>query len=245
MWSRLVSAFIRPASPAGGLDGSLGALDSGADGPAWAPPVPGDAAPAPRARRAARTLEPASVAVLAPDATARALGAVLALGAAGGGSGAALLACWGGAGEGLPGGPAAPVSRGARRLAASLRTRGFEVRAAGRLAEVRLPDDEDDALGALRRAERAATAAGAATVVVLGRARSAAWDGVLATRDLVVLHGGDSTVVSLATAQLASIGAHVRPIEHLPSRPALALARSGLTPWGATGPIRAVLAVTG
>ncbi|UGS35195.1 hypothetical protein [Capillimicrobium parvum] len=249
-WSRLVSAFVRPASPVGGLDGvdpAVGALESGAEARPWVPPVApvaGDAAPAParRGRRhaAARVPEPCAFAVLAPGPAARALGAAAALS---GGAGAALVACWGVAGS--PGGAAAPVSRTARRLAASLTDRGFAVRAAGRLVELRLPDDEDEAIDALHRAESAAAAAGAVSVVVLAAPRGDAWDGVLATRDAVLLHGGDATVLELAAERLTGIGAPAHRLERAPSRLALTFAVAGVTPWGGAGPVRAALEAPG
>ena len=189
-----------------------------------------------RGRAAAWAPEPRAFAVLAHGPAARSLGAAAALS---GGAGAALVACWGVAGS--PGGAAAPVSRAARRLAVSLTARGFAVRPAGRLVELRLPGDEDAAIDALHRAESAAAAAGAVSVVVLAAARSDAWDGVLATRDAVLLHGGDATILDLAAARLTEIGAPARRLDRGPSRLALAFARAGVTPWGGTGPVRAAL----
>jgi len=137
-----------------------------------------------------------------------------------------------------------PVARPARRLAASLATRGLDVRTSGRLVEVWLGEDEDTAVDDLRRAEAAATAIGAASVVVLAAARGEAWDGVLATRDAVLVHGDDDAIIDLALGQLGTIGASAHRLDHAPSRLVLALATAGVRAWGATVPLRAAVEVS-
>jgi hypothetical protein len=94
---------------------------------------------------------------------------------------------------------------------------------------------------ALRRAEAAAAGCGAAGVVALGGARGEAWDGVLATRDTVVLQGGDDEILDLALTQLRSIGADARRLQTVPSRATLALAAAGVLPWGGGGALRSAL----
>lgn len=255
LWSRVASAFVRPAAPAGGLD-AVGALDGGAEGAGWAPPIAPPAAdgaapthtdPAVAAtqvscarRVAGATSAPCTYAVLAAPALARPLGAATAL-AAGSGA-AALMSAWGTTRPRH--GMSVPVARPARRLAASLATRGLDVRTSGRLVEVWLGEDEDTAVDDLRRAEAAATAIGAASVVVLAAARGEAWDGVLATRDAVLVHGDDDAIIDLALGQLGTIGASAHRLDHAPSRLVLALAIAGVRAWGAAAPLCAAVEVS-
>ena len=118
------------------------------------------------------------------------------------------------------------------------------MRASGRLVEVWLGEDEDTAVDALRRAEAAANAIGAASVVVLAAARGEAWDGVLATRDAVLVHGDDDAIIDLALAQLGAIGAPAHRLDRAPSRLVLALATAGVRAWGVAAPLRAAVEVS-
>lgn len=162
-----------------------------------------------------------SLAVLAAPELAGALGAALALGAAGGG--VALLAGWRTRRAPVP---ALPPVRAARRLAGALRERGLAAEASARLVVVRLPDDDVEAVDALRRAD--ALPGAAARVAALGGARGDAWDGVLLSRDEVVLHGADADLVGVAAQRLRGLGADVRVLSRAPNVALRALAGAGV-----------------
>jgi hypothetical protein len=178
-------------------------------------------APAAVAAGAVRAAPDPSIAVLAAPELAGAVGAVLALGSAGGG--VALLASWR---TRRAAGPSLPAVPAARRLAGALGERGLAAEASARLVVVRLPDDGVEAVDALRRAD--AVAGATARVVALGGARGDAWDGVLLSRDEVVLHGADADLVGLAAQRLGELGANVRALPRLPPLALRVLASAGV-----------------
>jgi hypothetical protein len=102
---------------------------------------------------------------------------------------------------------AAPASRAARRLAATLAARGLAAHAGGRAAVVAL---DGDPASAAAGAGRAAAAAGAAPVVlVLGGPRPAAFDALLGEQDRIVVltrPGADAAMSALAVAGLPAAG---------------------------------------
>ncbi|MDX6718863.1 MAG: hypothetical protein QOJ63_1117 [Solirubrobacteraceae bacterium] len=172
---------------------------------------------------------PPGVAVLSAAADAQALGAALGLALASRRGAPAVSVCvW-------TGGPPcrsawrAPALPAARRLAATLRAREHDCRAAGRLAVVRLPPAPDEAAA---QARRAAAAAGAApTVLALGGPRVAAFDALLAEQDLVVVatsSGADPALARLAVGGLASWTARACVCEVPPTHPARSLAAAGV-----------------
>jgi hypothetical protein len=173
---------------------------------------------------------PPGVAVLSAAVDAQTLGAALGLALASRRRAPVIAVCvWTG---GLPGGSAwrAPALPAARKLAATLRARGHESRAAGRLAVVRLPTAPDEAAA---QARRVVAAAGAApTVLALGGPRVAAFDALLAEQDLVVVAastGADPALARLAVGGLASWTARACVCEVPPAHPARSLAAAGLT----------------
>jgi hypothetical protein len=173
---------------------------------------------------------PPGVAVLSAAGDAHTLGAALGLALASRRRAPVVAVCvWTG---GLPAGSAwrAPALPAARKLAARLRAREHDARAAGRLAVVRLPSAPDEAAA---QARRAAAAAGAApTVLALGGPRVAALDALLAEQDLVVVatsSGADPALARLALGGLASETARACVCEVPPAHPARSLAAAGLT----------------
>jgi len=166
----------------------------------------------------------AAVAVLAPAADAPALGAALGLALARAGRSRVCVVCvWSPAPARA--GWRAPPMPAAARLASTLRARGHEARASGRLVVVRLSADAHEAAS---QALRTGAAAGSApTVVVLAGPRMAAFDELLAMQDLVVVALATATDPSLA--QLASAGLERAVTCDLPpADPARALAAAGL-----------------
>ena len=138
-------------------------------------------------------------------------------------------------------GPAAPASRGARRLAGALTAHGLEASTAGRLARAGLAPEPDEAA---RQAVRAASVAGLLPVVlVLAGPRHGALDGLLAAYDVVATvttgRGSDAPMAALVESSLAALHPDARALT-VPIGPAAGLlARSGLT---AAGPLRRSLA---
>ncbi|HEX8084257.1 MAG TPA: hypothetical protein VF529_08200 [Solirubrobacteraceae bacterium] len=179
-----------------------------------------------------------SLAILCRAADALVVGAAAALVLAGRSRRShALVAVWK-PGEEPPAVARAPATAAARRLAASLDSRGHEATASGRLALVRLAGD---AAAAAAEAIRANAAAGdVPTVVVLAGAREDRMDGLLRDQDAVLValpEPADGAVADLALAGLADLGV---PAEILAipatSAPIRALAGSGLA---ALPPLRA------
>lgn len=172
---------------------------------------------------------PSGVALLSAVADAQPLGAALGLAVAHHLRAAVAVVCvWttGQAGRPQWRAPALPA---ARRLAASLDSRGHDVRAAGRLAVVRLPGEPDEAAAQARRV--LAAAGDAPTVLALGGARVAAFDELLAEQDLVVVatpNGTDPALARLALAGLASGATTARVCEVPSGRAARSVAAAGL-----------------
>jgi hypothetical protein len=181
-------------------------------------------APRDRARTSVAERAPAAVAVLAPPADAPALGAALGLALVRAGSVPVCAVCVGSPAAARAGWRAPPMLAAAR-LAATLRARGHDATASGRLVVVRLSADAEEAAS---QALRAGAAAGAApTVVVLAGARAAAFDELLAMQDLVVVAVARETDPSLA--ELASAGLErALTCAVPPADPARALAAAGL-----------------
>jgi hypothetical protein len=172
---------------------------------------------------------PPGVAVLSAAVDAQTLGCALGLALASRRKAPVVAVCvWTGD---LPAGSTwrAPALPAARRLAAVLRSREHDARAAGRLAVIRLPAAPDEAVA---QARRAAAAAGAApTVLALGGPRVAVFDALLAEQDLVVV--ATSTDADPALARLAVSGlartARACVCEVPPAHSARTLAAAGLT----------------
>jgi hypothetical protein len=173
---------------------------------------------------------PPGVAVLSAAVDAQMLGAALGLALARRRSAPVVAVCvWTG---GLPGGSAwrAPALPAARSLAATLRARQHDARAAGRLAVVRLPPGPDEAAAQARRALAAAGAAPA--VLALGGPRDAAFDALLAEQDLVVVATSSAAgpaLARLAVGGLASSTARACVCDVPGTHPARSLAAAGLT----------------
>jgi hypothetical protein len=158
-------------------------------------------APAPPVAFAPPRTRAATVGVLAPevDLLAAAGAEAAALRRAAGAS-AALVCVWR-----RPAVAPAPGLPAAARLAAKLRRREIPARAAGALCVVALPHDAAEAA----RAATAAMAAADAPAVVATTRRDAAFDGLLATLDALVLAAGPATdpvLAGVATADLAGLG---------------------------------------
>jgi hypothetical protein len=161
-----------------------------------------------RARSSPAVAVPAALAVLCAAADARAAGVAVAALLARRARAACGVACiWTAPEPHRHPETAAPASRGARRLAATLAARGLDAGAYGRAVAVALDADPAAAVAA---AGRTAAAAGAAPVVlVLGGPRPAAFDDLLAAQDrLVVLTrpGTDAAMGALAIAGLPAGG---------------------------------------
>jgi hypothetical protein len=145
----------------------------------------------------------------------------------------ALLAVWRGEMPSVR----APATGGARRLAATLASRGHDAAPTGRLAIVRLADELVQAAPEAIRA--VAAARGVPGVVVLAGARDESADELLRAQDRVLVAAGahaDAHVATLAVAGLARLGVAVEVVE-LPAvpAPARALAASGVA---VTPPLR-------
>ena len=167
---------------------------------------------------------PPAVAVLAPSADAPALGAALGLALARATRAPACVVCvW--SPEQTRASRRAPALPAAARVAATLRERGHDATAAGRLAVVRLATDAEEAAS---QALRAAAAAGPApTVLALAGPRAAAFDDLLAMQDLVVVAvapAADDSLARLASAGLERALTCAVP----PADPGRALAAAGL-----------------
>jgi hypothetical protein len=123
--------------------------------------------------------------------------------------------------------PQPPANRGARRLSAALAGRGLDARPCGRAVAVALPADPPQAVAA---ACRAAAAAGAApAVLALGGPRDAAFDGLLAEKDrllVITRPGANATVGALALAGLPPAASSVHAVAL--GRAGRALAAAGL-----------------
>lgn len=184
--------------------------------------APGTACAHPTART------PAGVAVLAAPADALALGAALGLALARVHRAPVVVVCVWSAGTAVAGGWRAPASRAGRRLAVALAARGHAARAAGRLVVVTLDGDAADAAAQARRA--LAAAGGAPAVVAIGGPRRAAFDGLLADQDLVVVGQRSGADPLLARLVVAGLGAGVRACacEIPAANPARTLAGAGL-----------------
>ena len=211
----LLEHFVQPsAGPGPPAHEDFVSLDEG--------PERACAEPAPRT--------PPGVAVLSPAADAHPLGAALGLALAARHRAPVALVCVWTAAPVARQGWRAPAMPAARRLVATLGARGHHARAAGRLAVVRLPDAPEEAAAQARRAT--AAAGEAPTVLALGGARVAAFDGLLADQDLVVVatpSGTDPALARLALAGLAPGTARTCACEVPPAHPARAAAAAGLT----------------
>ena len=122
--------------------------------------------------------------------------------------------------------PATPAWRAARRLAAAL-SGSHDVAARGRLVRLQLPHD---ATAAAAAATRLTGSARVPTVVVLGGPRSAAFDGLLSSLDLlVVLRSAEcpSSLTDLAVAQLRQVNDRIEV-----ERPIVGSARRALAACG-------------
>lgn len=137
----------------------------------------------------------ARVAVLAIPEDA--FGAVCAVALSLAGSGIAVAASWGAAGDVQPPAGALPA---ASRHAADLRERGIAAEPAGRLVRVRLAADEASAAGAF---ERLAATCEAPIAIALAAPRGAAMSEVLARADRVVVADGRGRPSGLVEAALA------------------------------------------
>lgn len=138
---------------------------------------------------------PARVAVLtAPD---DAFSAACAVALALAGSGVAVAASWGAAGDVQPPAGALPA---AGRQAADLRERGIAAEPAGRLVRVRLAGEEASAAAAF---ERLAAECEAPIAVALAAPRRDAMSEVLARADRVVVAAGRGRPSGLVEAALA------------------------------------------
>jgi hypothetical protein len=117
-------------------------------------------------------------------------------------------------------------SSAARRVAAALTAHGLEATARGRLAWVRLPENEREAVAGAQRAGLV----GPPAVLAITVPRTDAWDELLAAQDLVVVVTPDpeGPLVRLATATLPPVP--VRIVRPLTRGPARSLARAGLKP---------------
>ena len=190
------------------------------------------AEPAPRTPSGPRSEHgmAASVGVLCPAADTQSFGAAMGLALTGRQRAGVVVVCiW--MGE-TPAGAtwSAPPRPAARRLATGLAARGHDVRAAGRLAIVRLPGAAGDAVA---QARRVSAASGSAPVVLaLGGPRDAAFDDLLAEQDLVVVAtpaGTDPALARLAVAGLSSGAGRACVCEMPPAHHARSLAAAGLT----------------
>jgi hypothetical protein len=126
--------------------------------------------------------------------------------------------------------PRAPATRGAGRLATSLRTRDVPVVAAGRVVRATLPADPAEAVAG---AERVYAATDAPVVLVIAGPRTEAIDAMLARQDALLVASDrigakPDPVAELAARRLAGLGP---PVETLtPALPPLtrALATAGI-----------------
>jgi hypothetical protein len=167
---------------------------------------------------------PPAVAVLAPPSDAPALGAALGLALARARRVPVSVVCvW--SPDAARAGWRAPALPAAARVAATLRARGHDASAAGRLAVVRLSASCEEAAS---QALRVSAAAGSApTVLALAGPRVAAFDALLAMQDLVVVAvapASDAALARLATSGLERALTCALP----PADPARALAAAGL-----------------
>lgn len=182
-----------------------------------------------RACAVAALRTPPGVALLCGDADAWVLGAALGLVLAREQRAAGVAVCVWTGGHGSRAAWRAPALPAARRLAGALRSRGQDVRGAGRLVLVRLPDDPHAAATAARRV--AASAGAAPTVLVLGGPRVESFDALLADQDLVVVaprNGADPVLARIAVDGLVSKAMCACSCEVPPAPPARVLAQAGL-----------------
>ena len=169
-----------------------------------------------------------TVAVLAAPPDAPALGAAVGLALARRRRAPVVAVCLWSPGQSALRAWRAPALPAARRLAAGLAARGYDARAAGRLAVVRLAGCDEEAAVAARRVLAAASAAPA--VLALGGPRVAAFDALLAEQDLVVVGTrgrSDPVLTRLAVAGLAG-AARVCACEVPAAHPARSLATAGV-----------------
>ncbi|HEY8002227.1 MAG TPA: transglycosylase SLT domain-containing protein [Solirubrobacterales bacterium] len=168
-------------------------------------------------------------------ACAAAVGVALAAGAAAGQerrSGPAVLLVEIGAGRGR--GPTMLASEAARELERELRQAGFECAARGRLAWLRIPEQEGW-LGALRDALRLARSAGVAVVTLPARligevlaCEELAVEGVLLRAELP----RQRSLAALAVNELRGAGIRARIASRAPGRVAARRALAGIDPGG-------------
>ncbi len=100
----------------------------------------------------------------------------------------------------------APPRGAAARLVASLDARGLQAHGRGRIAVVGLPcggDGDDDADALAAAAGRALAAAGVLPTVLAVAARDAEVDGLLASRDAILVAAGPASTPELARLALA------------------------------------------
>lgn len=171
------------------------------------------------------------VGLLTSSADGGALGAAVALAAAGRGVG--VVATWRCSGRG---GPGAPGTGAAKRLATSLAARGLAVNASGRLVAVALDDDERSAVASLGPLEAATQ--GAPTVLVVGGPRGEGLDEALARCTIVHVHADPPELVALTVSRLREQGIPAAPLGPAPMGLARRLARSGLVVPGTAGKLR-------
>ena len=189
-------------------------------------PVAAESSPArpDRGRSAVAERPPPAVALLAPPADAPAVGAALALALARAGRTPACVVCLWSPGAARAGWRA-PALPAAARLAATLRARGHDATAGGRLVVVRLSVCGEEAASQALRVSAAARAA--PTVLALAGPRETAFESLLAMQDLVVVAlapAADAALAQLARAGLERALTCVVP----PADPARALAAAGL-----------------
>ena len=179
-----------------------------------------------------RAATPDSAVVLGAGADAAALAAAVAGELrARGGARTALLLVWDPSGT-----PAAPIPAwpAARGLAAKLGP-SHEVAARGRLVRVQLPPDPETAAAA---AARLTAAARVPSVLALRGPRSSAFDGLLRTRDLLVLlESADlpHALSGLAALELRELNQRVLVERPLGGSVRRLLSSSGLGRWRALG----------
>jgi hypothetical protein len=220
---------VAPPSRGGRADRSRRSRASGATGPGLSGAIAGfllrdpgpDARPAGRLARPeavsadpeadlaaplAREASVAALAILCAAEDARAVGiAAAALVARRSRSACAVVSVWTAPEPHRHPEARPPAARAARRLAGALSARGLDALACGRAAVVALPPDPADAATCAGRA----AARAAPSVLVLGGPRPAAFDGLLAAQDRVLVvtrPGAPGAIGALALAGLPAGG---------------------------------------
>jgi len=170
---------------------------------------------------------PTDLAILAPVAEARALGAALALRAT---RGVAAMGLWTGTDGPAPIAPAvAMCTPGARRLADAIEARGLDARAVGRLVTVALPPGEPESAAAAQRL----VAIDVPVVLAVAGPRGRAWDDVLRELDLVLVRTAPREVQDLAIGRLLEQGIVAASLDAAPGPVARSFALAGLALPGA------------